>query len=61
MLLIRALQVCERKSLLFYELLGRLRRIGEEFGEDAAWAELALQSAIGDEKAAWEEEQREKN
>ena len=56
-MLIRALQVCERKGMLFYELLSKLRRIAREFGVEAAWTELALQSAIHDEQIAWEEEQ----
>lgn len=59
MLLIRALQVCERKNLLFYELLSRLRRIGEEFGAEAAWDELALQAAIHEETVEWQREQNE--
>jgi hypothetical protein len=56
-LLLRALQVCERKKILFYELLSRLRAIASEFGEEAAWMELALQAAIADEEAAYQQEQ----
>ncbi len=51
--------MCEHKGLLFYELLSRLRRIAKEFGEDAAWIELALQGAIQDEKMEWEQDQQE--
>ena len=50
--------MCERKGLLFYELLSRLKSISSEFGEEAAWHELALQAAVHDERIAWEEEQR---
>lgn len=46
--------------MLFWELVSRLRRISEEFGPEAAWIELILQSAIADEEAAWQREQEEK-
>jgi len=49
-----ALQLCERKGLLFYELLARLRGIAREFGATAAWQELALQAALADEDASWQ-------
>lgn len=38
--------------MLFYELLSKLRRIREEFGDGAEWWEMALQAAIWDEDAA---------
>jgi len=54
---LRALQVCERKGLLFHELLSKLRHIREEYGPGAEWWEMALQAAIWDEDAAAQAEQ----
>ena len=59
--LIQAIRVCERRGLLFYELLSRLRRIRQEFGDQAALSELALQAALADEEAAWQRDQAEHN
>jgi hypothetical protein len=58
--LLRALQVCEGKGILFWELVSRLRQMREEYGEGAAWLELVLQSAIADEHGEWQREQEEK-
>ena len=54
-----ALRVCERKGLLFYELLSKLRAIRLEYGNGAEWSEMALQAAIADEEAVWQNEQAE--
>lgn len=54
---LRAVRIAERRGLLFHELLLRLRTIGRQFGEGAAWLELALQTALADEEAAWQREQ----
>ena len=51
--------MCERKGLLFHELLSRLRAIRQEFGDGADWYEMALQSAIHDEEVRFQREQAE--
>ena len=54
------MQVAEAKGLLVHELILKLRTIRQEFGQDAALLELALQAALLDEGAAWREEQERK-
>jgi len=55
----RLVQVAERKGLLFYELLSKLRKIRQEFGAGAEWYEMALQSAIADAEREWQARQAE--
>lgn len=54
-----ALRVCERRGLLYHELLDRLAEIGKRHGKGAASAELALQVALANEQAQAEEERAE--
>jgi hypothetical protein len=46
--------------LLFFELISRLERIRGEHGAWAAWWELAIQSAIADEQAAYDKEEQDR-
>ena len=46
--------------MLFLELVTKLRRIAAGYGPGAAWLELALQSAVADEQAAFEKDELKK-